>query len=137
MNFKLDIIDSQRKIYSGDAFKLTIPAARGEMTVLANHMPIVTPIGLGEIAVVTPNKKISLTVGKGVFSFINNYATLLVEDTSYSEEISESLAMEAKRRAEEIIQKGIQGPDFEAALETIKRSNLDLKVVRKRKFLHN
>ncbi|OGM32821.1 ATP synthase F1 subunit epsilon [Candidatus Woesebacteria bacterium RIFCSPHIGHO2_01_FULL_44_21] len=135
MNFQLDIVDSKRNIYSGEALKLTIPAIDGEMTVEAQHMPVVTPVSLGMVVAQTPEKELALTIGKGIFSFEGNHATLLIEDTSFSEEISEEKANEAQKRAEEIIQKGIEGPDLEAALATIRRSTLDLKVVRRRKHV--
>jgi len=132
MNFKLSIIDTQRHIYDGEAVELTIPALGGEMTVLAKHMSIVTPVGLGEVQLKTPGKDISLTIGKGMFSMEENEATLLVEDASYTEELSEAAAEEAKKRAEELIGKGIKGPDMEIAVSALRRSLLDLKVVRRR-----
>lgn len=133
MSFKLSIIDTERLIYEGEAKRLTIPALDGVMTVLPEHMPIVTPIRMGEVVVETPEKDLTLTIGKGIFSMKENHATLLIEDATYAEEISEASAEEAKKKAQEIIQKGIQGPDLEAALESVRRSTLDLKVARRRK----
>jgi F0F1-type ATP synthase epsilon subunit len=96
-------------------------------------MPIVTPISLGEVRFKSSDKEVSLTVGKGIFSMENNVGTLLIESASYIEEIKEAAAMEAIKRADEIVQKGISGPDMEAAMATIRRANLDLKVARRRK----
>lgn len=135
MTFHLDIIDTKRAIYSGEAKSLTIPALAGEMTVLPEHMAIVTPVGLGEVFVKTPDKDLTLTIGKGIFSMDKNRASLLIEDARYTEEISEVAAEEAKKKAEEIIEKGIQGEDLEAAMSVIRRSLVDLKTVRRRKKL--
>ncbi len=132
--FALSIIDTQREIYSGEAIKLTIPAVGGQMTVLANHMPIVTPVALGEIVLTTPTDTIALTIGKGMFSMDGRGATLLIEDANYLEEISEKTSEEAKAKALEIIEKGITGPDLTAALYTVRKSNLDLKVARRNKL---
>lgn len=132
--FLLSIIDTQRAIYEGEALRLTIPASGGEMTVMAKHMPIVTPVGVGEVVLVTPEKTIELTVGKGMFSMDHNKATLLIEDASYTEEISEAAAEDAKNKAEELVKKGVSGPDLTAALYTIRKSSLDLKVSRRKKL---
>ncbi len=133
MNFQLSVIDTERHIFEGEASKLTIPAMDGVMTVLAEHMSVVTPVGIGEVVVEAPDKTINLTIGKGLFSMHDNAATLLIEDASYTEEISEARAEEAKKKAEELIVKGVTGADMEAAMATIRRSLLDLRVVRRRK----
>jgi F-type H+-transporting ATPase subunit epsilon len=137
MNFKLQIIDTVRKIYDGEASKITIPATGGEMTVLPNHMPLVTPVGIGEVVVETPEKSLNLTIAKGIFSIEDDTATLLIEDASFLDEISEAKAEEAKKRAEEIIEKGVDKPNMDAALATLRRSALDLQVLRKRKITRN
>lgn len=137
MTFALSIVDTKRSIYSGEAKKLTIPALAGEMTVLSHHMPIVTPVLVGEVHLETPTEEIVLTIGKGIFSMDKNSATLLIEDARYTEEISETAAEEAKMKAEEIIQKGVTGPDLEAAVAGLRRSLIDLKTVRKRRKLRN
>ncbi|MEM3112321.1 MAG: hypothetical protein QXY90_04705 [Candidatus Anstonellales archaeon] len=134
MNFKLSIIDAERPIYEGDARRLTIPALEGVMTVLAKHMSVVTPVGMGEVVAETPEKILHLTIGKGIFSMEKNHATLLIEDATYAEEISEAQAEEARLKAQEIIQKGIKGPDLETAMQAVRRSALDLKVARRRKM---
>lgn len=134
MSFNLSIIDTKRSIYEGEATKLTIPALGGEMTVLENHMSVVTPVVIGEVRVGTPGKDIALTIGKGMFSMEGNAASLLVEDAMYTEEISEKEMEEAKQKAEEIIAKGIVGPDMEAALQNVRRSALNLKVARRKKL---
>lgn len=133
MTFQLEIIDTKRAIYSGQAKSLTIPALAGEMTVLSNHMPIVTPVVLGEVIVEAPDRELTLTIGKGIFSMEGNSASLLIEDAKYTDEISESAAEEAKRKALEIIEKGIKGPDLEAALANVRRLDFDLEHVRKRR----
>jgi F-type H+-transporting ATPase subunit epsilon len=133
MSFTLSVLDTERKIFEGEVEKLTLSTSGGEITVLQEHMPIVTPITLGEVRFKSSDKEVSLTVGKGIFSMENNIGTLLIESASYIEEIKEAAAMEAIKRAEEIVQKGETGPDLEAAMATIRRANLDLKVSRRRK----
>lgn len=133
MTFHLDIIDTKRSIYSGEAKSLTIPAMGGAMTVLAEHMPIVTPVVLGEVVVETPEKELTLTIGKGIFSMDKNRASLLIEDAKYTDEITEAEAQKAKEKAQEIIAKGEKGPDLEAALASVRRINLDLEHVKKRR----
>jgi len=133
MNFHIDVVSLNGQIYSGDVVKVILPSIDGEMTVLAKHMPIIAPIGLGEIVVETPDNVLNLSVGKGVFEFSQGHARLLIEDVTSADEISEENALEAKKRAEELLTKGIAGEEKLAALYNLRKSLVDLKIVRRRK----
>jgi F-type H+-transporting ATPase subunit epsilon len=133
MNFALDIVSLTGKIYSGEASKLTLPTREGEITVLARHMPLVAPLTVGEIVVKTPDKEFDLAIGKGIFSMDNNTATLLIEDVTAADDISEEKAIEAKDKAEKLLAQGIKGEERLQVLYALRRSLVDLKVVRRRK----
>ena len=38
-------------LFEGEAYSLTVPAAEGEMTVLGEHMPLITTLKAGEVRV--------------------------------------------------------------------------------------
>ncbi|OGM28287.1 ATP synthase F1 subunit epsilon [Candidatus Woesebacteria bacterium RIFCSPLOWO2_01_FULL_39_61] len=133
MNFHIDIVSLQGSIYSGEASEVILPSTEGEITVLSRHMPIVTTLTLGEVVVKTPTDTINLLIGKGVFSFSDGLGRLLVEDVRFSDEISEEKVLEAKKTAEELIEKGVKGEEKERAAYALRKSLFDLKIVRRKK----
>lgn len=135
MNFQLDIISLEGTIYSGEAKKIKVPSIEGEMVVLARHMPVVTALTLGEVIVTTPNKNIFLSIGKGILEFSKGRARLLIEDVKNADEISEEKVLEAKRKAEELIVKGVSEEEKIKASYTLRRSLVDLKLLRKKKLI--
>ncbi|KKQ86232.1 MAG: ATP synthase epsilon chain [Candidatus Woesebacteria bacterium GW2011_GWB1_38_8] len=133
MHFHIDIVSLKGTIYSGEIQKITLPSLEGDMTVLSRHMPIVAPLGVGEVLVNTPNGTLNMSIGKGVFEFSKGRARLLIEDVTSSDDISEQNALEAKKRAEELLEKGIVGEGKLQAMYALRKSFVDLKIVRRRK----
>ena len=132
MNFQLNVIDAQREIYKGEASKIVLSGIDGVMAVRARHMPYVTPLGVGEVSYWTDKgEEINLSIGRGILAVETNKVTVIVEDTRYGEEISQEKAAEAKERAEEIIKKGVKGVELTRALQSIRRSLVDIKIARK------
>lgn len=48
---KLTIAQIDKVLHSGEAVSVTVPAAGGEMTILAHHMPLITTLKKGTITV--------------------------------------------------------------------------------------
>ena len=133
MNYQLDIVSVNGSVFSGEVKEVVLPGISGEITVLARHMPIVTPLTTGEIVVKTQDQAFSLSIGKGVFSFDSGKGRLLIEDVTSADEISEERALEAKKKAEELLAKGVSGEEKMSALYQLRKSLVDLKIVRRKK----
>lgn len=133
MGLHLDIITPDKKIFSGEVVKIVLPSQEGQITVLPKHMPLVTALEVGEVIVQAPKETMNFSIGKGIFSINDNNASLLIEDVLASEEISEEKAIEAKKLAEELIKKGIGPEEKKAAIYSLRKSLVDLKLVRKKK----
>ena len=53
----LNIITQDRIIYQGKVSAVTLPGEKGELTVLPNHIPLITPLTEGKIKVQDANQK--------------------------------------------------------------------------------
>jgi|SRR3989337_646900 len=135
MRFQLDIVSLKGSVFTGEAEEVIIPSLSGEMSVLARHMPLVTPLTTGVVVVKTSQTNLYFSIGKGVFSIANDAAMLLIEDVESADEISEEKANEAKRKAEEIIAKGVEGEEKLKAHYLLRKSLVDLKIVRRKRKL--
>lgn len=133
MNFQLEVVSVSGSVFSGEVKEITLPGISGEITVLARHMPIVTPLTTGEVIVRSSEEAFSLSIGKGVFSYDFGIGRLLIEDVTAADEISEERTLEAKRRAEELLAKGVKGEEKSTVLYQLRKSLVDLKIVRRKK----
>jgi F0F1-type ATP synthase epsilon subunit len=59
---------------------------------------------------------------------------VLVQDALSADQISEEKALDAQKKAEEIIEKGIKGGELSQAQQALRRSLVDLKIIRRRKL---
>jgi F-type H+-transporting ATPase subunit epsilon len=71
----LTILNLKEKIFDGKVDSVTLPGEQGELTLLPNHVPIVTAMKSGTIRA---DQKYFESKGGGIFEFNNNVATILL-----------------------------------------------------------
>ena len=133
MDFQLDVLSISGTVFSGEVKEVVLPGVSGAFTALARHMPMVTPLETGEVVVKLSGRTLNFSIGKGVFAYEAGRGRLLIEDVTSSDEISEARVLEAKKRAEELLAKGIKGEEKQAVLYQLRKSLVDLKIARRRK----
>jgi len=137
---KLDIIDFNRCTFSGPVQSVTVPGVDGELTILPNHIPFVTPLKAGEVVIRDKdNKETYLAVGGGFLTVDFKKITLLVDSAEHVHELDEKKIQEAKARAEKLLQEKKFESDraFADATALLDRSLVQLKVLQKRKKAHH
>ena len=79
MNVKILKLD--KKLYDGEAAKLTLPTVRGQITILPNHISIMTNLSKGTISVKNAAATIifSCEAEDGVCSFFANEAVVILK----------------------------------------------------------
>lgn len=98
--FDLTMLTMDGKRRSLEVERLSLPTADGVRTILANHMPAVLPIEIGEVLLITSNERDIVVVSEGIFNFKKNDAHLFVRTFEFADEIDEARAQRAKERAE-------------------------------------
>ena len=103
-NFNLEIISPEKIILSEKVSSLTMPSFEGEMTILPDHIPLITFLRPGIIRI-EGSKKSKYFVEEGTVEFSNNTLIILsstiiplenVKDENISKMIEESKALLAK-----------------------------------------
>ena len=74
--FNIEIISPEKKLLSDKISSVTIPAFEGEMTILSNHISIITYLRPGVIKV-SGSKEIQYFVEEGTVEFSNNSLSIL------------------------------------------------------------
>lgn len=77
--FKLTITRVDGPLFDGEAVSVTVPGAAGEMTLLAQHEPLISPLKTGTVEVTAlDGQKSSYQVVSGTLEVANNHITILV-----------------------------------------------------------
>ena len=74
--FNIEIISPEKKLLTDKADSATIPSFEGEMTILSNHIPLITFLRPG-IVKINGSKKIQYFLEEGTVEFSNNNLTIL------------------------------------------------------------
>lgn len=135
MKIKLKIITPEKIAYEGEADQVTIPTHDGEITVLANHIPLVSSMKHGELIIRNDGKDIFLAVYSGFIEVKNNEVTIMTDIADRIAEIDEQKAEEARRKAEELLKQKDELSDvaFADATAALEKSLARLKVARRKK----
>jgi len=141
--FLLQLITPEQIIYQQRASKLVVTTLEGEITVLANHTPLVAAVKPGEVKIAeVPSKNRTMAISEGVIEIKNNVVSLLVQKAERAEELDRQKIEEAKKAAEKMIEKarraGMDKREFVTLETALQREIARFKVYekyRKRKSL--
>lgn len=133
MTIRCEIVSQDRMVFQGDADMVIIPGGEGAFGVLPNHTPMLSVLQFGVIKVKRNNTEEVFTVSGGVVEVQPDQVTILADAAENIHEIDIQRAEEAKKRAEEILAKGIEkdNDSFLAIQAALRRSTLRIDAVRR------
>ncbi len=135
MPIRCEIVSQDRTVFQGDVDMVVLPGAGGEMGVLPHHAPVLTTLKYGVVKVRRAGNEEVFAVSGGVAEVQPDIVTVLADAAENVEDIDVVRAQYAKKRAEEILAKGLP-KDQDALLNieaALRRSNLRLDVARRYK----
>jgi F-type H+-transporting ATPase subunit epsilon len=130
--FKLEIITPQRKAFSEDVNSVMAPTVNGMIGVLALHEPLFSALTEGEIKITSGSKEYFLAIGSGFMEVTKTGVSILVTSAFHAHELNEAKIKKAQQTAKEALAKHIEGVDLSGAQSLLRRSILELKVLRRR-----
>lgn len=133
MPIRCEIVSQDHMVWEGDADMVVIPGAEGDMGILPNHAPLLSPLRLGIIRVRSHGEEEEFTVAGGIVEVQPEIVIILADSAENVAEIDIARAEAAKRRAEETLRLGIpRDTDEYLKMEAaLRRSNLRLDAVRR------
>lgn len=133
MTIRCEIVSQDRTVFEGDVDIVVLPGSDGEMGILPKHAPILTTLKYGIIKVRKGGKEELFTVAGGVAEIQPEIVTVLADAAENVEEIDVERAEAARKRAEEVLAKGVPADtDAYLAMEAaLRRSNLRLDAARR------
>ncbi|MHB9038304.1 MAG: F0F1 ATP synthase subunit epsilon [Armatimonadota bacterium] len=132
--FKFEVITPDRKVLSDDMMvSVTLPGIEGYLGVLANHAPLMTALGVGELDLRRADGTTdAMAVCGGFVEVLDNKVTVLSDSAELVSEIDLERARESVRRAEERIAARAPDIDLERAQAAMMRAINRIRVAEKR-----
>jgi len=104
MTIHVDIVSAEQEVYSGLAEMLFAPAELGEVGIAPRHAPLITRLKPGEVRVKISDKESQeFYVSGGLLEVQPHVVTVLADTAIRAHDIDEAQALQAKARAEEML----------------------------------
>ena len=78
-DFRLKVATPERVLYDGAVKQVSLPTPMGEITILPNHIPLVSVVSPGELRITADKQEVPLAVSQGVVEISNNTITVLAD----------------------------------------------------------
>ncbi|HBV58208.1 MAG TPA: F0F1 ATP synthase subunit epsilon [Candidatus Magasanikbacteria bacterium] len=134
-----EITTPERTIFKDEIDQITLPTEMGEITILPNHIPLVSMLRPGEMRLIKNGAESLFAVAGGFIEIQpNNRVIVLADNAERAEEISIERAEAARQRAEELMkQKSVQDVEYTGLAVKIERELARLRVARKHRGKHS
>lgn len=130
----LEIITPQRKAFSEMVQAVYVPTEDGTIGVLPKHIRLFTALSEGEVKIIHNGKEWYLAIGGGFMEVTKEKISILVSRAVHADEINEAELKKARDEAKELIAQKGKTEERTAALASLKRSFLELKVLKHHKY---
>ncbi|WP_044408134.1 F0F1 ATP synthase subunit epsilon [Thiomicrospira microaerophila] len=104
VSMQVDIVSAEGEIFSGKADMLFAQAANGEVGILPLHTQFLSQLKPGEVRVKSGDEEDSYYINSGTIEVQPHVVTILADTCVRSHDLDESLAAEAKQRAEDAME---------------------------------
>jgi len=100
---KFEIVTPERTVLKQDILQITVPTTSGEITILPDHIPLVSVLQSGVIEVKRADNIIEImSVSGGFIEVMKDKVVILADTAERAEELDEKRIEEARTKAEEL-----------------------------------
>jgi F-type H+-transporting ATPase subunit epsilon len=132
MTIHVDIVSAEAEIFSGLAELVVAPAEMGEVGIAARHAPFLTRLKPGEVRVKVNDQEIyPFFISGGMLEVQPHVVTILADTAIRARDIDEAAALEAKRRAEEMLSDKSGKIDYALAQAQLAEAVMQLRTLEK------
>ncbi len=130
---KLKIVTPERLVFEEDVDQVTIPTMAGEITVLPDHIPLISALKSGDVVAVSKGEHVPFAVAGGFIEVKENVVAILADFAEHVSSITDTEIEKAKAKAEELRKAHEKGEivDFEHFESELERSLTRVKIADK------
>ena len=131
MTLHVDIVSAEAEVFSGTATMVFAPAEMGEVGIAPRHTPLLTRLKPGEIRVQTQDgEEQSFFVSGGMLEIQPHVVTVLADTAIRASDLDEAQALEAKERAERMLEDKTADIDYAKAQIELAQSIAELRTIK-------
>jgi F-type H+-transporting ATPase subunit epsilon len=130
---KLEIVTPEATTYSEQVDMVTLPGVEGEMGIFPMHVPLMTQLVPGEIAVKKDGNDFFLAVGEGFVEITADRVSILTDMAIKATDIDEAKAEEARKRAEQRLSEKLPDEEIASVQAALAHSLAQLQVKRRQR----
>lgn len=109
----VEVVTPERVVYSGEATMVIARGVEGDLGILPNHMPLVTPLKIAPVRIkLQGDKEMLIAVSGGFMEVRGDKVSIIAETAELPDDIDVARAKEAKARAEKRLSE--KHPDLDA-----------------------
>lgn len=133
MPIHLEIVTAERTVLSDDVDQVNAPAIAGRVGILPRHEPLLTALAPGELTIVKNGQTTPFAISGGFMEVLPDRVTILADTAERADEIDESRAEAARKRAEEGLRNRGASQDLASAEMQLRRAVIRLQVAKLRR----
>ena len=132
-SIELIIVTPERQFLRQSVVEVVMPGAAGALGILPGHAPLMTELGIGELAYrgAGTNPSGVLAIIQGFAEVLGDRVTVLAETADRAAEIDLARAEAAKARAEQRLATNDPNIDWDRAFIALQRAVIRIQVARK------
>ncbi|KZE49480.1 ATP synthase F1 subunit epsilon [Brevibacillus parabrevis] len=127
----VEVVTPERVVYSGQAEMVIARGVQGDLGILPNHMPLVSPLKIAPVRIKTEGEKeVKMAVSGGFMEVRGDKVTILAETAELPGDIDVERAKAAKARAEKRLAEKYAELDVQRAERAMQRAMARLDVTK-------
>jgi len=127
----VEVVTPERVVYSGQAEMVIARGVQGDLGILPNHMPLVSPLKTAPVRIKTEGEKeVKMAVSGGFMEVRGDKVTILAETAELPGDIDVERAKAAKERAEKRLAEKYAELDVQRAERALQRAMARLDVTK-------
>jgi len=127
------VATAEREVYRGEADFLAAPGAAGELGIMPKHTPLLSALAAGELRIHRGEEIDEVFVSGGFIEVQPDMITVLADTAERASDVDEAAAIEAQRKAQEIVDTQQGDVDYARAASELSIATAKLAFMRKRK----
>ena len=137
MKIDLQVVTPEKIAFEGEIDQISLPTEDGQITILPQHLSLVSTIKHGELIIKNGNEEILMAVFGGFVEVRKNQVRVMTDIAERVDEIDEEKAEKARQEAQRRLKEKDQMSDvaFADTVSALEKSLARLKVARKRRKL--
>lgn len=133
MTMHVDVVSAEESLFSGLAEFVVVPAEEGDIGVYPRHAPLMAALRPGSVRIQPPDGKdeILIYVSGGLLEIQPHVVSVLSDTAIRSHDLDEAHAMEAKKKAEELMATRKAAMDYARAQAELAQAIAQLQAIQR------